>query len=208
MTNVDRVIVIVDDSECIRDSVSLLLNSVGYKTLTFSGVDAFFAAELPPEACCLISDVRMPGRSGLELQDQLNRMGSPLPVILMTAFGDVPLTVRAMKAGAIDVLSKPFREQELLDAVQRAIDTGEARRREADSASQVWTRYETLTPREREILSQVASGRMNKQIAFEMGVSEITVKVHRGQVMRKMQARTFADLVRMAEALGVVPSKS
>ena len=166
------------------------------------------AAGIPAEASCLISDVRMPGRSGLELQDHLNSAGVNLPIVFITAFADVPITVRAMKAGAIDVLSKPFREQELLDAVQRAITAGAVRRSEAETIGQVWRRYETLTPREREILAKVAAGRLNKQIAADLGVTEITVKTHRGQVMRKMNAHCLPDLVRMADRIAPQPAHS
>ncbi len=197
--SVRPVVVVVDDNAEIRDSVDLLLTSIDYLVLAFPNAEAFLDAALPPHVGCAIVDVRMPGRSGLDLQAHLNDVGVRLPIIFVTGFADVPMTVRAMKAGAVDVLSKPFREQDLLDAVRRAIQTGEAWRREAETVSDLRQRYETLTPREREILCRVAAGRINKQIAFEMGVTEITVKVHRSQVMRKMRARSLADLVRMAD---------
>lgn len=194
-------VVVVDDNESLREALDMLLQSVGFKVLAFNSAEAFLAAELPRETCCLILDVRMPGRSGLDLQDELGRAGVRLPIVFMTGHGDVPMTVRAMKGGAVDFLPKPFREQELLDAVQRAIAAHTAQRQEAASAEVLTRRYEALTPREREILFYVAAGHMNKHIAFNIGVSEITVKVHRGQVMRKMQARSLPELVRMADRL-------
>ena len=199
MPETDQTVIVVDNHERMRDIIGTLLRSVGFKVLTFDSAESLLAVEFPVQAACLISDVRMPGRSGLDLQDYLKRTGAHLPIVFVTAYADVPITVRAMKAGAIDVLSKPFREQELLDAVQRAVVAGLEWRREAATVGELRTRYETLTTREREILSLVASGRLNKQIAADLGVTEITVKTHRGHVMRKMQARSIPDLVRMID---------
>lgn len=199
--HVSQTVVVVDDNPCIRDAVEQLLTSVDYHALAFPDAEAFLNAKLGLNVGCLILDIRMPGRSGLDLQDHLNSVGVRLPIIFITGFADVPITVRAMKAGAIDVLSKPFREQELLDAVQRAIQTGETWRREAETACELRRRYETLTPREREILCGVAAGRLNKQIACDLGVTEITVKAHRGHVMRKMHAHSLPELVRLADRI-------
>lgn len=194
---------VVDDDAGVRDSLSGLLRSVGMDVAGFASVADFLAAPRRDCCSCLLLDVRLQGAaSGLDLQDQLNRDGVPLPVVFMTGFGDIPMTVRAMKGGAVDFLSKPFREQDLLDAVQNALERDRAQRSSSDSRRALEARYATLTPRERQIMALAVSGLMNKQIAGEVGTSEITVKIHRGNAMRKMEARTFADLVRMAEALG------
>ena len=201
MSIIDQTVIVVDNHERMRDIIGTLLSSVGFTVISFDSAEALLAVEFPVQASCLISDVRMPGRSGLELQDHLRRSGIHLPVVFVTAYADVPITVRAMKAGAIDVLSKPFREQELLDAVQRAVKAGEAWRREAATVGELWARFETLTRRERDIVSLVAAGRLNKQIAAELGVTEITVKTHRGHLMRKMHARSLPELVRMIDRI-------
>jgi len=184
------------------------LTSLGYWVLAFANAESFLDAGPGRDIGCLILDIRMPGRSGLDLQDHLNGAGARAPIVFISGVADVPITVRAMKAGAIDVLSKPFREQELLDAVQRAILQGEAWRREAEAASELRRRYETLTPRERDILGGVAAGLLNKQIARDLGVTEITVKTHRGHVMRKMQARSLAELVRLVDRIAPQPDCS
>ena len=204
---VSDAVVVIDDNPGIRDALDLLLTSVDYQVLTFPDAEAFLDAQLARPVGCLILDIRMPGRSGLDLQDHLNAVGARLPIVFITGFADVPITVRAMKAGAIDVLSKPFREQELLDAVQRAIQTGETWRREAETVCELRQRYETLTPREREILFGVAAGRLNKQIACDLGVTEITVKAHRGHVMRKMHAHSLPELVRQADRIAPKPER-
>jgi FixJ family two-component response regulator len=192
---------VVDDDAEVRDSLSRLLRSVGMQVATYSSVAEFLQASRPDVCSCLLLDVRLQGASGLDLQDQLNRDGVALPVIFMTGFGDIPMTVRAMKGGAVDFLSKPFREQDLLDAIQLALARDRARRERGRSHAELEARYRTLSPRERQVMDLAVRGLMNKQIAAEVGTSEITVKIHRGNAMRKMEAKTFADLVRMAEAL-------
>jgi FixJ family two-component response regulator len=165
---------------------------------------ADFARARRPDVCsCLLLDVRLQGASGLDLQDQLNRDGVPLPVVFMTGFGDIPMTVRAMKGGAVDFLAKPFREQDLLDAVHQALARDRERRAKRHAHEALASRYASLTPREKQVMALAVRGLMNKQIAGETGTSEITVKIHRGNAMRKMEAKTFADLVRMAEALDI-----
>jgi len=199
----DQLIYIVDDDAPLREAISSLLRSVGMRVAAYPSVAAFLAQPLQAVASCLLLDVRLQGVSGLDLQAELNRDGVALPIIFMTGHGDIPMSVRAMKAGAIDFLAKPFRDQDLLDAVHVALQADRARRQRDGALHELTARYATLTPREREIMALAARGLMNKQIAGEVGTSEITVKIHRGNAMRKMAARTFADLVRMAEALGV-----
>jgi len=199
----DQLIYIVDDDAPLREAISSLLRSVGMRVAAYPSVAAFLAQPLQAVASCLLLDVRLQGVSGLDLQAELNRDGVALPIIFMTGHGDIPMSVRAMKAGAIDFLAKPFRDQDLLDAVHVALQADRARRQRDGALHDLTARYATLTPREREIMALAARGLMNKQIAGEVGTSEITVKIHRGNAMRKMAARTFADLVRMAEALGV-----
>ena len=194
---------VVDDDASVREAVENLLRSVGLRVELFASAQAFLAIDKPDAPACLVLDVRMPGLGGLDCQRQLTARGLPIPVIFMTGHGDIPMSVHAMKAGAIDFLTKPFRDQDLLDAVSRALELDRARRR-ADTASSVLRqRFEALTAREQEVMGWVVSGRLNKQIAGEMGTSEITVKVHRGQMMRKMGADSVADLVRMASQLGL-----
>lgn len=192
---------VVDDDDTVRDSLSRLLRSVGMRAACYASVAEFLRAPRPDVCSCLLLDVRLQGASGLDLQDQLNREGVALPVIFMTGFGDIPMTVRAMKGGAVDFLSKPFREQDLLDAIQLALSRDRARRERGGALAALQARYQGLTPRERQVMALAVRGLMNKQIAGEVGTSEITVKIHRGNAMRKMAAKTFADLVRMAEAL-------
>jgi len=199
----DQLIYIVDDDAPLREAISSLLRSVGMRVAAYPSVAAFLAQPLQAVASCLLLDVRLQGVSGLDLQAELNRDGVALPIIFMTGHGDIPMSVRAMKAGAIDFLAKPFRDQDLLDAVHVALQADRARRQRDGALHELTARYATLTPREREIMALAARGLMNKQIAGEVGTSEITVKIHRGNAMRKMAARTFADLVRMAEALGI-----
>jgi len=199
----DSLIYIVDDEAPLRDAISSLLRSVGMQVASFPSVAAFLAEPRKEITSCLLLDVRMPGVSGLDFQAELNRDGVALPIIFMTGHGDIPMSVRAMKAGAVDFLAKPFRDQDLLDAIHAALTADRERRQRDQARNGVTARYATLTPREREIMGLAARGLMNKQIAAEVGTSEITVKIHRGNAMRKMQAKTFADLVRMAEALGL-----
>lgn len=197
------IVVIVDDEAAVRDSLDSLLRSVGWRTLLFASPAELLQASIPDTPGCLVLDVRLPGTSGLDFQDQLSKNGIRLPIVFMTGHGDIPMTVRAMKAGAVDFLSKPFRDQDMLDAVSTAIERDTRRRTEVASLDGVRSQYETLTPREREVFALVVSGLMNKQVAGELGLSEITVKIHRGSVMRKMGVRSLADLVRSAEALGI-----
>ncbi len=204
MTASDTIIV-VDDDLGVREALDSLLRSVGLSVLLFGSVQEFLAAKLPDAPCCLVLDVRLPGQSGLDLQDELSRADIRLPIIFITGHGDIPMTVWAMKAGAVEFLAKPFRDQDLLDAVRLGLAQDRTRRQEDAGEAELRRKFETLTPREREVLALVTTGRLNKQIAGEIGVSEITVKVHRGQAMRKMAARSLADLVRMADRLGLSP---
>lgn len=199
----DSLVYIVDDEAPLRDAISSLLRSVGMQVAGYGSVADFLAQPRREVTSCLLLDVRMPGVSGLDFQAELNREGVTLPIIFMTGHGDIPMSVRAMKAGAVDFLAKPFRDQDLLDAIHAALATDRERRQRDQASSGIKARYATLTPREREIMTLAARGLMNKQIAGEVGTSEITVKIHRGNAMRKMEAKTFADLVRMAEALGL-----
>nr|WP_237642478.1 response regulator transcription factor [Stenotrophomonas panacihumi] len=196
-------VVIVDDEAAVRDSLDSLFRSIGLHTRVFASPAELLREALPDVAGCLVLDVRLPGISGLDFQAQLAAQGVALPIVFMTGHGDIPMTVRAMKAGAVDFLAKPFRDQDMLDAVSAAIERDRQRRAQAASLDQVRGHYETLTPREREVMAHVVSGLMNKQVAGLIGLSEITVKIHRGNVMRKMGVRSLADLVRHAEALGI-----
>jgi FixJ family two-component response regulator len=198
----DSIIFVVDDDESVRDALKSLFQSVGLKVQMFASAPELLRSELPDAASCLVLDVRMPGLSGLEFQAELAKANIRLPIIFMTGHGDIPMSVQAMKAGAVDFLAKPFRDQDMLDAVSSALDRDRERRETETRTSDLRSSYETLTPREREVMQLVVSGLMNKQAAGELGLSEITVKIHRGRVMRKMGARSLADLVRMAETLG------
>ncbi|WP_426409998.1 response regulator transcription factor [Bradyrhizobium ganzhouense] len=197
------IVLIVDDDAMVRRSLDSLLRSVDLETMLIGSADQLLNATIPNKPGCIVLDVRLPGTSGLDLQDELVKRGIELPIIFMTGFGDIPMTVKAMKAGAVDFLSKPFREQDMLDAVATALRQDARRLSLATANEQLRKRYETLTPREREIMSNVVAGLMNKQIAGKMGLSEITVKIHRGHVMRKMEVKSLADLVRVGELLGV-----
>lgn len=192
---------VVDDDADIRNSLARLLRSCGMDAACFATIAAFTQAPRTDRCACLLLDVRLHGASGLDLQDQLNRDGVTLPVVFMTGYGDIPMTVRAMKGGAVDFLAKPFREQDLLDALQSALARDRSARAQRAARAGLATCYASLTPRERQVMALAVQGLMNKQIAGELGTSEITVKIHRGNAMRKMHARTFADLVRMAASL-------
>lgn len=196
-------VVIVDDDAAVRVALDSLFRSIGFATRAFAAPAELLAATLPDAPGCLVLDVRLPGISGLDFQDQLTRLGNGLPIVFMTGHGDIPMSVRAMKAGAVDFLAKPFRDQDMLDAVMSAIEHDRTRRAETAARDELRLRHDTLTPREREVMGHVVTGLMNKQVAGIIGLSEITVKIHRGHVMRKMGARTFADLVRQAQALGL-----
>ena len=195
--------VVVDDDPSVRDALDSLLRSIGLQTQVLGSPAELLQAALPDLPGCIVLDVRLPGISGLDLQDQLAAQGIHLPIVFMTGHGDIPMTVRAMKAGAVDFLSKPFRDQDMLDAVSAAIERDRLRRQESAARDSLDSRYATLTPREREVMAHVVAGLMNKQVAGVLNLSEITVKIHRGNVMRKMGVRSLADLVRHAEALGV-----
>nr|WP_295835556.1 response regulator [uncultured Azospirillum sp.] len=197
----DPLVLVVDDDAGMREAVVDLLRSVGIESLAFGSTAELLAAAVPDRPGCLILDVRLPGLGGLEFQTRLDSLGIALPIIFMTGFADVPMSVRAMKAGAMDFLIKPFRDQDMLDAVEAAIARDRTRRRDRAAAMTVESLAATLTPREREVMAEVVKGRLNKQIAGDLGISEVTVKLHRGKVMRKMQVRSVADLVRKAEVL-------
>jgi FixJ family two-component response regulator len=204
----EAVVLVVDDDEGMREALRSLLQSVDLRVEMFRSAAAFLQAELPTAPSCILLDVRLPGQSGLELQAELIREDIHIPIIFMTGHGDVPMSVKALKAGAIDFLVKPFRDQDLLEAVSAAIDLDRKRRSEQAIRSDLRGRYDALTAREQQIMRLVTDGLMNKQVAYEIGVSEITVKIHRGNVMRKMGAKSLPELVRMAEALGVSPPRS
>lgn len=184
-----------------REAVQDLLASVGLETHGFASPAEFLEVSRPDAAACLVLDVRLPGASGLNFQQELARAGVRIPIIFITGHGDIPMSVRAIKAGAVEFLTKPFRDQELLDAVNAAIEHDRAQRRDAAALQDLQQRLRALTPREREVMALVIRGRLNKQIADELGVSEVTVKVHRGQIMRKMHAKSLPELVRMGDAL-------
>ena len=204
----EPVVLVVEDDESLRGVISSLLRSVGLRVETFGSAAAFLDATLPPDAGCLILDIRLPGRSGLDLQADLLKEDIRIPIIFISGHGDVPMTVRAMKAGAVDFLTKPFRHQDLLDAVTVALDLDRRRREDEKKVSTLQTRFKSLTNREQEVMGYVTSGLMNKQIAHEVSLAEITVKIHRSNVMRKMGAKSFAELVRMAETLGPLHRKA
>jgi len=203
MTDPGAIVFVVDDDPSIRDSLQSLLRSVGLEVRAFGSPQEFLAARPPDAPGCLVLDVRLPGRSGLDFQRELAAAGIHLPIIFITGHGDIPMSVRAMKAGAVEFLTKPFRDQDLLDAIQLAIERDRARRTDSAAAAVLKERFASLTAREREVMALVVTGRLNKQIAADLAVSEITIKVHRGQVMHKMQARSLAELVRMADRLGL-----
>ena len=196
------VVFVVDDDPSMRRSLESLLRSVGHDVRLFSSAQEFMQAEQPDAPRCLVLDVRLPGMSGLAFQQDLANAGVALPIIFITGHGDVPMTVRAMKAGAAEFLTKPFDDQVLLDAIDVVIERDRARRRDAASLAPLKARYDELTERERQVMKLVVAGRANKQIAAELGLSLVTVKVHRGQVMHKMLANSLAELVRMADRLG------
>ena len=199
---------VIDDDAAIRDGLARLFRSVGLETKTFASAAEFLQCKAPDVACCMVLDVRLPGFSGLEFQAILNRSGRRVPIVFMTGHADVPMIVRAMKGGAVEFLAKPFREQDMLDAVQNALDLDRDLRKDSCNKAKLKASFESLTSREQQILRFVTQGLMNKQIASRLGLSEISVKVHRGNMMRKMEAKSVAALVWMAAVLGVADATS
>jgi len=204
----DSCVVVIDDDLQFRESLGRLLRSVGLKPLLFASVADYVGAELPDAPTCLVVDVRLPGRSGLDFQRDLTAAGVSLPIVFITGYGDIPMSVQAMKAGAIEFLTKPLREQDLLDAVNAGLARDRAQRESDEDLNALRARLAVLTDRERAIMLQVVSGRLNKQIAGEMGITETTVKVHRSNMMRKVKAASLAELCRMADKLGLVSARS
>jgi FixJ family two-component response regulator len=200
---VQNTVLIIDDDASMRESLSDLFQSVGMNTVLFGSASEFLQSKLPEVPSCLVLDIRLPGMSGLDFQTQLADANIHIPVIMITGHGDIPMSVRAMKAGAVDFLTKPFRDQDLLDAIQQAVERDRLWRREQAELEELRERFRSLSRRERQVMKLVVSGLLNKQVAGELGTSEVTVKLQRGQVMHKMQAGSFADLVRMADRLGV-----
>lgn len=194
---------IVDDDVSLAESLGSLFRSVGLESRSYGSTAAFLESDIPDTPGCLVLDVRLPGVSGLDFQGQMAELGVRLPVVLMTGHGDIPMSVRGMKAGAVDFLPKPFRDQDMLDAVAAGIARDGARRAAEGEVGRVRDLYATLSPREQQVMALVTAGKLNKQVAGDLNLSEITVKIHRGSAMRKMQARSLADLVRMAETLGL-----
>jgi FixJ family two-component response regulator len=199
----EPIVFVIDDDASMRRALTNLFQSVGLGVEVFGSAPEMLHSKLPEVASCLVLDIRLPGLSGLDFQTELARANIRIPIIFMTGHGDIPMTVRAMKGGAVDFLTKPFRDQDMLDAVVTAIEKDRKRREAEKVVSTLQVLFETLTSREREVLTLVASGLMNKQIAAELGLAEITVKIHRGHIMKKMGARSLADLVRKAETLGI-----
>jgi FixJ family two-component response regulator len=208
MAEAKSTVIVIDDDPAIQESIGSLLRSVGLQAGLLASVDQFLEAGRPEGPACLVLDVRLPGRSGLDFQRELAAANIQIPIIFITGYGDIPMSVTAMKGGAIEFLTKPFRDQDLLDAIQLGIARDRAWLVDEKATAGLRERFATLTPREREVMALVAAGRLNKQIAYEIGVSEITVKVHRGQVMRKMQAASLPDLARMADRLNLTRGQS
>jgi RNA polymerase sigma factor (sigma-70 family) len=199
--NVAPVVFVVDDDRSVRSSLKFLISSVGLEVESFDSADSFLKRKLPDVPSCLVLDVRLPGLSGLDFQRELAARNIRTPIVFITGHGDIPMTVKAMKAGAIEFLAKPFRDQDLLDAVRIALERDRARREQEKEVADLQQRFNSLSPREQEVISMVASGMLNKQIAGQLGVAENTVKVHRSRAMEKMQAQSFAELVRMTDKL-------
>jgi FixJ family two-component response regulator len=199
-------VLVLDDDASVRSAIANLLRSVGRVVLTFASVAEFLSAPPRDEPACLVLDVRLPGTNGLELQRELAKRDPALQIVFITGHGDIPMSVRAIKAGAVEFLPKPFRDQDLLDAVEQALVRSREVTQQRSEVGELEHRLTLLTPRERQVMQLVVSGMLNKQIAYDLGISQVTVKVHRGQVMQKLSARSLADLVRMAERLGIRPT--
>jgi len=197
------VVFVVDDDASVRAALDSLFRSVGLVVRSFGSAQEFLSEPPTDGPACLVLDVRLPGMSGLDLQRQLTERDTAVPVIIITGHGDIPMTVRAMRAGAVEVLPKPFRDQDLLDAVQQALDRSRVLRQEQAAMADLQAQFDSLTPRERQVMERVVAGLLNKQIAYDLGITEVTVKIHRGQVMQKMRAASVTDLVRMADHLGI-----
>jgi len=208
MAELPSTIVVIDDDSAVREAIGSLLRSVGLQVRLLASVDEFMKTGRPQGPACLVLDVRLPGRSGLDFQRDLSAANIHLPIIFITAHGDIPMSVQAMKGGALEFLTKPFRDQDLLDAIQQGLSHDHAWLEDEKEMAVLRARFELLTPREREVMAHVVKGRLNKQIAGDIGVSEITVKVHRGQVMRKMRASSLPELARMADRLKANPGSS
>jgi FixJ family two-component response regulator len=205
---VESLVFVVDDDSSVRASLKSLLESIGLHVELFESADDFLKSKIPDVACCLVLDVRLPGLSGLEFQEELAKSGLNFPIIFLTGHADIPMTVQAMKAGAVEFLTKPCRDQDLLHAVRTALERDRVRRKDQMHTALLRAQSDSLTAREKEVMGFVAAGLLNKQIAAEMDITEVTVKMHRGNIMRKMQARSLADLVRMADLLGISRTKS
>jgi FixJ family two-component response regulator len=201
--NATPTVFVVDDDEAVRETLSSLFSSVDLRVVVFGSAHEFLHSKMPDAASCLVLDIRLPGISGLDFQEELAKADVRIPIIFMTGYGDIPMSTRAMKAGALDFLTKPFRDQDILDAVTRALERDQKRRDGDKKVSELRARFDSLTSREKEVIALVAAGLMNKQIAAELDISEITVKVHRGHMARKMKARSLVELVRMADLLGI-----
>ena len=202
------IVIIVDDDSSMRTMIARLLDSVGMKSISYSAPEEFLRTSPPDDPACVVLDVQMPGLSGLDLQRELAKAERQLPIVFMTGHGDIPMTVQAMKEGAVAFLTKPFRNQDLIDAVRQALNVDREARKQRDQLASLRKRYESLTAREREVFALVATGLLNKQIALQLGTTERTVKAHRGVMVQKMEADSVADLVRMADKLGVGPTET
>src|SRR5215469_4859413 len=208
MTETDAMVFVVDDDAPMRKSLENLIRSVGLRVEVFASAKEFLRSKRPDVPSCLVLDVRLPGLSGLDLQKQTSNPGMEIPIVFITGHGDIPMSVRAMKAGAVEFLTKPFREQDLLDAIQQALERDRTAREQRAALEELRSRFESLTPRERAVMTHVVAGLLNKQIGAELGTSEATVKIHRHQVMEKMGASSLPELVRMADRLGIAVRKS